>query len=129
MGKPADTANFEAAVAAVEKYLQTGKWQRVRDVKLLLLGYHSDYSAVLDRAKAAESDKGKYTCIPLDSTPILAPDERPAVPYVKPKLYKKCPICGAEFIYEKGPRKYCSKSCRLVANKRQRMQHSTAIVA
>ena len=58
----------------VLQVLSDGQWHRTADLSALTGGGRKLKSELMDCPSIAESDSGRWWCVPDDRTPLLAPD-------------------------------------------------------
>jgi len=72
--RPNDTA------LQILEILKDGRWHRLMDLVETVGDRNRFKSSMVDCPLVAESDSGRYWCIPDEHTPTLAPDERETDP-------------------------------------------------
>lgn len=80
VGVPAAAEHYEkypmaAAVRDVYRLMGDGRWYRRYIVHKIAETYNVDYMSMCEICEMAESDSGKWLCLPGDNTPSRAPGE------------------------------------------------------
>lgn len=69
------SSNIQAAIDELEPILQGGQWHRRADIEKITKNHGSALWYVAEYMSLAESDKGRWLCLPGPETPLHAPDE------------------------------------------------------
>ena len=66
---------LRAAMDEAEEFLSLGSWVRVENLSLIAKKHRVGAESLFDSLRLAESDSGKWLCLPNEYTPLFAPDE------------------------------------------------------